>query len=176
MSEQDFARDTLAPVGDGNRPHTGKAANDAFAKASDAVRETTAKAKQAASNTASTVTGQVKELLDRQIVNGANMAGQFAGSAKLAADDLNQQSPVMAGMVRTIANTIENCADDLHDQTAAQLTGAASDFTRRQPALVFGLAAVAGFFVFRTIKSSQSVASPLIQSTQGGEESWHKSN
>lgn len=95
MSDQDFARNTSASGGDGNRPHTGSAANDAFAKASDAVRDTTAKAKQAASDTASSVTGQVKELLDRQIVNGANMAGQFASSAKLAADDLNQQSLIV---------------------------------------------------------------------------------
>jgi hypothetical protein len=101
------------------------------------------------------------------------MAEHLASSAKLAADDLNQRSPVMAGVVRTVANKIESYADDLHDQSVAQLTSAASDFTRRQPALVFGLAALAGFFVLRTIRNSQSMASPSIQPMQGGEESWH---
>jgi hypothetical protein len=140
------------------------------------VRDTAEKSKQAASSTASTVTDQVKELLDRQTGNGENMAGQFASSARLAADDLDHQSPVMAGLVRTMANKIDDYADDLQDQTMEQLTRTASDFTRRQPALVFGLAAVAGFFMFRTIRSGQSMASPSIQPRQGSEDPWHKSN
>jgi hypothetical protein len=46
---------------------------------------------------------------------------------------------------------------------------AASNVTRRQPALVFGLAALAGFFVFRTLKAAPSGASTSShQSTSGG--------
>jgi hypothetical protein len=45
----------------------------------------------------------------------------------------------------------------------------ASDFTRRQPALVFGLAAMVGFFMFRTIKTAQGhTASPSIAPEPGG--------
>jgi hypothetical protein len=176
MNSQDLGRDTSTPNADGNMPKTGAAANDAFSRASDTVRDTAEKAKQAASSTASTVTEQVKELLDRQIGHGANMAGQFASSARLAADDLDQQSPMMAGLVRTMANKIDDYADDLQDQTVEQLTRTTSDFTRRQPALVFGLAAVAGFFVFRIVRSGQTMPSPPIQPTRGSEEPWHKSN
>ena len=35
-----------------------------------------------------------------------------------------------------------------------ELVKAATDFMRRQPAMVFGLASVAGFFLFRLLKSS----------------------
>jgi hypothetical protein len=42
----------------------------------------------------------------------------------------------------------------------------AADFTRRQPALVFGLAALAGFFAIRTLKSSPSISAPPIQPSQ----------
>jgi ElaB/YqjD/DUF883 family membrane-anchored ribosome-binding protein len=176
MSSQDLDRDTWTAAADAGMPKTGAAANDAFSRASDTVRDTAEKAKQAASDTASTVTAQAKELLDRQIGKGANMAGQFASSARLAADDLDHQSPVMAGLVRTMANKIDAYADDLHDQTVEQLTRTASDFTRRQPALVFGLAAVAGFFVFRTVRSGQLMSSPPTQPAQRSEQPWHKIN
>jgi ElaB/YqjD/DUF883 family membrane-anchored ribosome-binding protein len=171
MSGQDLGHDTSSS--NGNMSKTKAAANDAFSRASDAVRDTAEKTKQAASSTASTVAEQVKELLDRQIGSGANMAGQFASSARLAANDLDQHSPVMAGLVRTMANKIDDYADDLQDQTVEQLTRTASDFTRRQPALVFGLAAIAGFFVFRTVKSGQQTSSSSIQPRQGSEGPWH---
>jgi ElaB/YqjD/DUF883 family membrane-anchored ribosome-binding protein len=176
MSNQDLGRDTSTPAADAAMPKTGNAANDAFSRASDAVRDTAEKAKQAASDTASTVTDQVKELLDRQIGKGASMAGQLASSARVAADDLNLQSPLMAGLVRTMADKIEDYADDLQDQTVEHLTRAASDFTRRQPALVFGLAAVAGFFVFRTVRSGQSMPSSPIQPVKSSEHPWRMNN
>jgi hypothetical protein len=53
----------------------------------------------------------------------------------------------------------------MENQTVDQLTKSASDYTRRQPALVFGLAALAGFFAFRTFKNAQSVSAPPIQPT-----------
>jgi hypothetical protein len=59
-------------------------------------------------------------------------------------------------------------ADGLRHQSAEQLMRGASDFTRRQPAVVFGLAALAGFFVLRTLKSTGSAASPPIQPTDYG--------
>jgi hypothetical protein len=43
-----------------------------------------------------------------------------------------------------------------------------SDLTRRQPALVFGLAAAAGFLMFRTLKSAtDDTRSPSIQPNEG---------
>jgi hypothetical protein len=53
----------------------------------------------------------------------------------------------------------------MQDQTVDHLVRAASDFTRKQPALVFGVAALAGFFMYRTMKGVQSTASPPIQPT-----------
>jgi hypothetical protein len=37
---------------------------------------------------------------------------------------------------------------------------AASNFTRRQPAVVFGLAAMAGFLLFRSVKSRPTTGTP----------------
>jgi hypothetical protein len=142
------------------------AARKAFDQASGMARDAGAKARQAASDTASTVTSQVKNLLDQQIGGGAAAAGQFANSIRTAADDLDPQSPMLAGFVRTFANRVDHYAEDLQHQTVEQLTKTAADFTRKQPALVFGLAALAGFLMFRTFKNTGPMDSPSIQPTE----------
>jgi ElaB/YqjD/DUF883 family membrane-anchored ribosome-binding protein len=174
MTHQDFSSDASGASRDGSRGKSTTdtikdAASDAFAKASDMARDTGAKAKQAASDTAATVNEQVKEMLDKQIGNSWNFAGQVASSFKLAADDLDQKSPFAAGLVRNFADKVEGYAEEFQDQTVEQMMRSASDFTRRQPALVFGLAAMAGFFMFRTMKTAQGhTASPSIAPEPGG--------
>jgi hypothetical protein len=170
MTNQDFERDSTAASGRDKKMQGIKdAASDAFAKASDVARDAGSKAKQAASDTAFTMTEQVKDLLDRQIGNGVAAAGHFASSIKLAADDLDREAPVLAGVVRTFANKVEDYTEELEGQTVDHFARTASDFTRRQPALVFGLAALAGFFVFRTLKSSPAVRAPSIQPEANGD-------
>jgi hypothetical protein len=142
------------------------AAGQAFSKASEMARDAGEKAKRAASDTASTMGDEVKTILDRQLGTGATMAGQFASSIRIAADDLSRESPMLAGVVRGFANRVDGYAQDLQDQTVDQVMKAASDFTRKQPALVFGLAALAGFFVLRTFKSTGGDPTPSIQPSQ----------
>jgi ElaB/YqjD/DUF883 family membrane-anchored ribosome-binding protein len=142
------------------------AAGQAFSKASEMARDAGEKAKRAAADTASTMGDEVKEILDRQLGTGASMAGQFASSIRIAADDLSRESPMLAGLVRGFANRVDGYAQDLQDQTVDQVMRTASDFTRKQPALVFGLAALAGFFVLRTFKSTGGDTTPSIQPSQ----------
>jgi hypothetical protein len=118
--------------------------------------------KQAASETAETVTRGVKQLLDRQVKGGADMLGTVARSANRVAEDLDRDAPQVAGLIRTFAGRADDYAVQLRAQSFDQLVRNASEFTRRQPALVFGLAALAGFFALRTLKSSSSVSAPSI--------------
>src|SRR6478672_5047014 len=140
---------------------------ETFSRASDAARDAAEKAKRAAGDAASSVSDHVMGLLNDQIGVGAQSANHFAGSMRIAADDLERESPMLAGLVRGFAHNVDHYADRLEDQTVEQLVKSASDLTRKQPALVFGLAALAGFFAFRTFKSASasSVASPPIQPT-----------
>ena len=138
------------------------AASNAFFRASDEVRDAGEKAQRAAADAASTMSDHVMGLLNDQIGLGAQSANRFASSMRLAANDLEQENPMLAGLVRGFAHNVD---DRLEHQTVEQLTKSASDLTRRQPALMFGLAALAGFFAFRTFKSAsdRSVSSPPIQ-------------
>lgn len=140
-----------------------RSTKDASAKASALAGDATDQVKQAASDAAETVTGEIRELLNRQLTGGADTLGGFARSVKRAADDLEGDSPQIAGVVRTFASRVDGYADGLRDQSVDELWNSAADFTRRQPALVFGLAALAGFFVLRTVKSTPTVSSPPIQ-------------
>ena len=169
MTNQDFRSDasSTAAHGKSGAESIKGAASDAFAKASDMARDAGSKAKQAASEAASDVNERVRGMLDKQIGNSWNFAGQVAGSFKIAAEDLDQKSPLAASLVRNFAEKVEDYAEEYQDQTVEQVVRTASDFTRRQPALVFGLAALAGFFVFRTVKTAQgSAASPPLQPEQ----------
>jgi ElaB/YqjD/DUF883 family membrane-anchored ribosome-binding protein len=170
MSNQDVRPDDPASSQSGGvGERIGAVAGAAFSQASDVARDAGAKARDVASETASDVTAQVKDLLDRQIGTSANIAGHLATSARRAADDLADESPFVAGVVRTFADRVEGYADGIKDRTVEELVRTASDFTRRQPALVFGLAALAGFVIFRTARSTPSIAAPPIQPTRPGE-------
>jgi hypothetical protein len=163
MGEQNFQAGEKAK--EGRTEKVRAAAGDAFFKASDMARDAAEKAKRAASDTTSGVSDSVLGVLNEQLAAGAKAGGRLANAMRLAADDLSKESPLLAGVVRTVARNVDDYASRMEDQTVDELTRTASDYTRRQPALVFGLAALAGFVAFRTFKNAQSVSAPSIQPT-----------
>jgi hypothetical protein len=160
MTNQSFRRENHEEKS-GSRKVTAETPNDALTKATRAASDAAGKAGQIASEAASSVTDQVKGLLDEQVGNGANMVGHLAASAMLAAQDLRPNAPQLAGLLQGVAHRLENYADDLHGQSVDELWHSASNYTRRQPAVVFGLAALVGFFALRTLKSTS--ARPSLQ-------------
>jgi hypothetical protein len=108
------------------------------------------------SGAVSTITSQVQGALDQQITRGAIMMTNVARSARRAADELDTDAPQVAGLVRGVADQVEQYSRSLENQSVTDVYQAASDFTRRQPAVVFGIAALAGFFALRTVKSSST--------------------
>jgi hypothetical protein len=165
MSYQDF-EGTGSPSSGDHQARNEKmrdATGETFARASDTAWDAGAKAKRVTEDAASSLTDSVMGLLNQQLGAGADAAGRFASSMKLAAHDMERDNPMLADLVSGLAHNVDGYANALENQTVEQLAKTASDFTRRQPALVFGLAAVAGFLGFRTLKNAQSVPSPSIQ-------------
>ena len=105
-------------------------------------------------------------LLNQQFSAGADFAGHIAGAVKSAADSLDEKAPQLAGFVRGAAETVEEFSRDIRGQTVQQLVKTASDYTRKQPALVFGLASLAGFALFRVLKSNTPTES--VPASRGG--------
>jgi hypothetical protein len=129
-------------------------AGDAASKIADAAREAGGQAKQAASSLASDASKQAKGFLNMQVTAGADMVNHVVESARAAAERLDQNAPQLAGLVRNAADRAEEFSQDLRDQSVGDLIRTASDFTRKQPALVFGLASLAGFRVPRAQEQS----------------------
>jgi hypothetical protein len=165
MSYQDFEGTESASSGDhqARNKKMRDAAGETFSRASDTARDAGARTQRATEGSTSSLADSVMGLLNQQLGAGADAAGHFASSMRLAAHDMERENPMLADLVRGLAHNVDGYADALENQTVEQLTKTASDFTRRQPALVFGLAAVAGFLAFRTFKNAQSVPSPSIQ-------------
>lgn len=122
--------------------------------AAETIRGGADQARQVASDTASAIGDQFKDLLDDQVDRGADLVAQFANATKRAADELKGPSPQTARLVRGVADRLDDYAETLRDQSIDELMRAASNFTRRQPAVVFGVAAVVGFLALRTFKSA----------------------
>jgi hypothetical protein len=118
-------------------------------------------AKQTASSLASDASQKVKGFLNLQVSSGSDLAGHVAQSVRCAADSLDPNAPQLAGLARGAAERVEQFSRDIRGQTVEDLVRAASDLTRRQPALVFGLASLAGFLAFRVLKSSPPGGGPL---------------
>lgn len=119
---------------------------------------------------ATTVTSQVQDALDQQVVRGARTITNVARSARRAADELETDAPQIAGLVRGVADRVEEYSRGLETQSVTDIYQAASDFTRRQPAVVFGVTALAGFFALRTFRSSSTSSGRRPVSSPGGEE------
>lgn len=129
-------------------------AGEAVSKLADVAQQAGSQAKQTASSLASDANQKAKGFLNQQVSSGADLAGHVAVSARCAADNLDQNAPQLADLVRGAAKRVEEFSRDLRGQTVEGLVRTASDFTRRQPAVVFGFASFAGFLLFRVLKSN----------------------
>lgn len=129
-----------------------EAASDAAARLGDAAQAAGRQARQAASDLSAEANLNIKGLLNNQLVSGADLADHVAGAVRAAAAHLGPNAPQLAGIVRTGADTIEDFSGTIRGRSVDELFRTASDFTRRQPAAVFGAAALAGFFLFRVLK------------------------
>jgi uncharacterized membrane protein YdfJ with MMPL/SSD domain len=153
MSDQQMGRRPGAKARDDD---SGKTASAIASGGLDIAQDAAHKVSQAASRAATAATDDVKTVLNRQVGNSADVMGQLATSTKRTADELEQAAPFVAGMVRTLADKMDGYADSMRGQSVDQLLRGASDLTRRQPAVVFGLAAVAGFLTCRMFRNAAS--------------------
>jgi hypothetical protein len=130
-------------------------AGEAVSKFSEAAQQAGEHAKQTASSLAEEANQKARGLLNQQITTGADVVQQVAGAARAAADNLDRTNPQLAEFVRGAADRVDGFSRDLRGQSVDDLFRKTSDFTRRQPAVVFGLASLAGFLAFRVLKAGE---------------------
>jgi ElaB/YqjD/DUF883 family membrane-anchored ribosome-binding protein len=134
-------------------------AGDAVSKLNDVAQAAGQQAKATATSLASEANEKAKGALNGQIAAGAVWVGYVAEATKAAADSLDRNAPKLSGLVREAAQKVDRFSRDVKDQSVEELYQSASNFTRRQPAVVFGSAALFGFFLFRLLKTDPRSAS-----------------
>ena len=163
MNEQSYNRAGMAQAG--------QRADGVLDQASRIGGQAVNEAKAAASNAASSVASQLRSTLDGQIESGAVYLGHAASSVRTASAELTKNAPALGNIAESVADKLESYAEGLKGKTANEIWADASSFTRRQPALVFGIAALAGFLAYRTLKSSSSTVTS--RSAGGSAEEFH---
>jgi hypothetical protein len=127
-------------------------ANEALRQVSETAQQAQARAKDAMADLSSQATGSVKDLLNHQVSAGADFASSLAQSIGCAADDLSRNAPQFAELARGAAHKMDAFAAQVREKSIDDLLQDGSDFARRQPAVVFGAAAVVGFALLRMLK------------------------
>jgi ABC-type transporter Mla subunit MlaD len=128
-------------------------ANQAMAKVKEAAQHAGSQAKEAMTSLSSQATSTVRDALNQQVNAGADAASHVAESVRRAADNLDQNLPQLGSLARGAAAKIDALSVEARNKSVDELFQTASDFARRQPALVFGAAAVIGFALFRVLKA-----------------------
>lgn len=150
--DKDSRRSTSQNTSDPRRQSAGEA-GDALSKVADAAQQAGSQAKQAAASLASETGESTKDLLNQQMRGGADLARHVAQAVRAAADNLEPNAPLLARTVRGAADNMQEFSQSMRGQTVEEVFGAASDFIRRRPALVFSAAAACGFVLFRLLKT-----------------------
>jgi len=128
-------------------------------KAADTMSDLGDAAKQAADTLVSAATEKLKDIANQQVAAGADLVGHVGKSVRVAGEHLNQQAPYLARFAFSAAQTIEGSADQLRGQSIEGLARSTADFARQRPEIVFGVAAVSGFLLFRLLNAGVSGAS-----------------
>jgi hypothetical protein len=86
----------------------------------------------------------------------ADLSSQATANVK---DDLSRNAPQFAELARGAAHKMDSFAAQVREKSIDDLLQDGSDFARRQPAVVFGAAAIVGFALLRMLK----VGTPNVQ-------------
>ena len=101
---------------------------------------------------------KAEQLAQQQKQVGSGHMRKLATAVDAAARELEPEMPKIANSVHEVAHRIEKTADDLRNRNMDELFEEFDRYARKQPAIVFGGALVAGFVLSRFLKSSATPA------------------
>jgi ElaB/YqjD/DUF883 family membrane-anchored ribosome-binding protein len=128
------------------------------AKTADTVSDLGDAAKKTADTLVSATTEKLKDVANQQVAAGADFVGHVGASVRAAGKHLESNAPQIARLVLSAAQTIETSADQLRAQSIDELARSTAEFARQRPEIVFGVAAVSGFLLFRLLNAGVSSA------------------
>jgi len=129
-----------------------KALSGAAQSASDALQSASSRVADAASGAASTLTDQAAGAKRA----GADAVAGLASGVRGMADTIEDQSPRVAGMVRSAADGADALSRQIRDGDFNDLVTAVTDFTRRRPGIALACGVIAGIAITRLFRASSN--------------------
>jgi hypothetical protein len=148
------------PEGEERRNIGSSAAGRELNEAVDEVAKHAKQAAEHASEAASKAREKAEALADRGKEMGVGQMQGIARAARGAADELQDQSPEIAGAVRQAADSLDSAANTMRGKSVGEIIDMFDDMARRQPAAYFGGAVLAGFVLTRFMKSRADRPAP----------------
>jgi hypothetical protein len=135
-----------------DKTRLGTQAGAALSKVTEVAQQAGSQVKHTATSLANEASERIQGFIDQKIASGADFMGSIGRSARAAAEALDPDAPQLAGLVRGVGDSVTDFAETVRGQSPQALFETASDFARRNPALVFGAAAVCGFALARVLQ------------------------
>lgn len=111
--------------------------------------------KQGEHDQAGKAADRARHVLEQEKDAGADRLAEMADAIRAAGEKLDTELPGAAQFVETAATNLHEVSDSLRARKPEELLEAIGGFARRQPALFFGGAIVAGIALSRVLASSQ---------------------
>ena len=146
-------RDTVSSKTDDLKANASAIADDLKGRANQHVTE----AKSIVSSVADEARNKISDIVDQQKTAGAEKLSSLSQAAHHAADDLNEQNPQVAKLVRDAASSVDRFAGDLRSQSLGDVVASVSNFARKQPVAFFAGSVLAGFVLARFLKSEPAI-------------------
>jgi hypothetical protein len=102
---------------------------------------------------------KARDVAEQQKRAGAGRLDTLANAVQSAAKNIEPDMPQAAGYMHDTADRLAGMSSALRERSVEDLVGQFGEFARKQPALLFGGALLAGIALSRFLKSSDNGAS-----------------
>ena len=147
-----------------------QAATEAFEETKQAASETMDEAKQKSRELAREARQRAENAIERQQKAAAVQVSGIADALHKSAGNVPEEQAWLASGMHKAGDFMDTMSDSLQKRSVSDLMHDLERYTQRQPGVVIGAAAVAGFMLARFLKSSNpATAAPNTTSpNQGG--------
>lgn len=146
------AREELRKAGEEAK----QAASESVEEAKEAASEAIDDAKRKSRELANEARQRTQEALERQKKSAAVQASGIADALRESASNVPDEQAWLASGMHRAGDFMDNMSDSLDKRSISDLVRDLEHYTQRQPGVVIGAAAVAGFMLARFLKSSSS--------------------
>jgi hypothetical protein len=148
--------------------HSGNGSPDTMSNAAAGAGDVAEEAKTKLRDVAEPLKEKVQDLAQQQKNMGAEQISVLARAIHGAAEGLQSDMPKLADTIHDAGARLERTAADFRERDFQELVDDFNEIGRKQPALFFGGAVIAGFVLARFLKSSAENVAPEMRGDSHG--------